>query len=304
MFRIKSPPKILYKSKAEVDILQRLDEFVDSNLTAPMKVLARLWKDQQDALSYREIREAIQNGELDQETIEAWIQDYTMFVSQHFAPMWLVAISTGGTNQPLTRNMTGFAFTADTPPIQNWIANHTGSLITSITNEQVAAVKAMIGRTVDGKYTVDELSRVLRPCIGLNERQSVANLRYYETIRDNLLNQNPRMKVESAQKEARDMAMKYAERQHRQRAYMIAETELVTAYNQGNEQAVLQAQETGLLGAIRRVGLTADDERVCGKCTAKHRQELKIEDGIPPWHPRCRCAVMYVPIESEEGEAK
>lgn len=304
MFHIKSPPKILYKSKAEVDILQKLNDFVDSNVGAPMTVLARLWKDQQEALSYKEIREAIQNGELDQETIEAWLQDYSVFVSQHFAPLWMKAAKVGAENQPLTRKLSGFTFVSDAQPIQDWITNHTGNLITSITNEQVAAVRAMIGRTVDGKYTVDELSRVIRPCIGLNERQSVANLRYYETVRDNLIKQHPRMKVESAQKEARNMALKYAERQHRQRAYMIAETELVTAYNQGNEQTVLQAQEAGLLGAVRRVGLTADDERVCSKCASKHRQELQVEDGIPPWHPRCRCAVMYVPIESMEGEAK
>lgn len=304
MFHIKSPPKILYKSKAEVDILQKLNDFVDSNSAAPMTILARLWNDQQDALSYKEIREAIQNGELDQETIEAWIQDYSVLVSQHFAPVWLHAISAGGASQPLTRNMTGFAFVVDAPPIQNWIANHTGNLITSITNEQVAAVKAMIGRTVDGKYTVDELSRVVRPCIGLNERQSVANLRYYETVRDNLLNQHPRMKVESAQKEAREMALKYAERQHRQRAYMIAETELVSAYNQGAEQAVIQAQQQGQLGTVRRIGSTADDERVCRQCASRHGKEIPLEDGIPPWHPRCRCAVMYVPAESEEGGVK
>lgn len=305
MFRYRQPVKILYKSKRQQDILEKLSAYVDSHMEEPAQILARLWEDQAEALTYKEIREAVLNGDIDQETFEAWQQDYAVMAASSFLPVWMAAAEAGGKSEPVTAALDNFEFSPGTQGVRRWIREHSGELITAVTEEQRSAVRAMIGRAVDGRYTVDELSRVIRPCVGLNRPQAEANLRYYETVRDNLLKQHPRMKVESAQKQAREMAVKYAERQHRQRAYMIAETELVSAYNQGNAEAVHQAQEQGLLGAVRRVGSTADDERVCGKCAAKNGKKLSPEDGVPPWHPRCRCAVAYEPTgEPYEGDAE
>ena len=52
----------------------------------------------------------------------------------------------------------------------------------------------------DRRYTVDELSRIIRPCIGLNKPQAEANLRYYETVRDGLAKAHPKMRVEDVYK--------------------------------------------------------------------------------------------------------
>lgn len=304
MFFSKIPPKILYKSKSEQDVLQKLNNFVDSHLGKPAEILARMWKDQAEALSYPEIREAIMNGNISEETMRDWIQDYASMAAKTFMPLWMAGAAAGGAAQPLTSGISGFSFEPKAKGVRRWVAEHSGEMITAVTKEQREAVRAMIGRAVDGKYTVDELSRVIRPCVGLNRPQATANLRYYETIRDNLLDKHPRMKVESAQKQAREMAVKYAERQHRQRAVMIAETELVSAFNQGNEQAVRQAQQQGKLGAVRRIGSTADDERVCKKCADRHGKEIPPEDGVPPWHPRCRCAIAYEPIDEPFSTAE
>ncbi len=295
MFLYRQPVKILYKSKRQQDILRKLSDYVDSHLDEPVEILARLWKDQSEALSYREIREAILAGDIDQETFEAWQQDYSIMAAVSFVPIWMAAVKAGGQDEPVTGSIKDFTFSPVTNGVRKWVREHSGELITAVTEEQRNAIRAMIGRAVDGRYTVDELSRVIRPCVGLNRPQAEANLRYYETVRDNLLKQHPRMKVESAQKQAREMAVKYAERQHRQRAYMIAETGLVSAYNQGNAQAVQQAQEQGALGDMRRIGSTADDERVCRRCAEKNGQELPADLGTPPWHPRCRCAIAYEP---------
>lgn len=302
MFFSKMPPKILYKSKSEQDVLQKLNDFVDSHLDRPAVILARMWQDQAEALSYPEIREAIMNGDISKETMQDWIQDYAVMAAKTFMPLWMAGAAAGGEAEPLTSRISGFSFNPKAKGVRRWVAEHSGEMITAVTKEQREAVRAMIGRAVDGKYTVDELARVIRPCVGLNRPQATANLRYYETIRDNLLDKHPRMNVESAQKQAREMAVKYAERQHRQRAVMIAETELVSAFNQGNEQAVRQAQQQGKLGAVRRIGSTADDERVCKKCADRHGKEIPLEDGIPPWHPRCRCAIAYEPTDEPLAE--
>ena len=299
MFLYRQPAKMLYKSKETSEVLQKLSEYVDSHIEWPLTILVRLWEDQQDALTYREIREAILAGDISEEMMQDWIQDYSRMAAERFMPVWLQAAEAAGKGQPVTRSLPGFAFRSREKGVRRWVIDHSGEFITAVSEEQRQALRAMIGRAVDGKYTVDELSRVIRPCIGLNRPQAEANLRYYETVRDNLLEQHPKMRVESAQKQAREMAAKYAERQHRQRAYMIAETELVTAYNGGNELAVRQAQRQGKLGAVKRIGSTADDERVCRRCSLKHGRELSEEDGIPPWHPRCRCAIAYEPT----GEA-
>lgn len=297
MFLIKkpAPSRMIYKSQKEKDILQQLDDFIESHTKEPVQILARLWEDQQNAIGYPEIREAILTGQMNEKRIQTWMQDYSRMAAKKFAPVWLQAIRNGGAGQPATKGVQGFSFQSNTKAIRKWVAERSAALVTAVTNEQKDAIKVMIGRAIDGKYTVDELSRVIRPCIGLTRPQATANQRYYETIRDNLLSQHPRMKVESAQKQAREMALKYAEKQHRQRAYMIAETELASAYNQGNDQAVKQAQQQGLLGAVHRIGCTAADDRVCSDCSDREGKEL-AEGDIPPWHPRCRCTVLYEPI--------
>ena len=64
MFFYRNPPKILYKSNEEESVLQQLSDYLDSHMSSPALILARLWTDQQAAMTYRDIREAIQNGEM------------------------------------------------------------------------------------------------------------------------------------------------------------------------------------------------------------------------------------------------
>ena len=95
MFLYRQPVKILYKSKRQQDILRKLSDYVDSHLDEPVEILARLWKDQSEALSYREIREAILAGDIDQETFEAWQQDYSIMAAVSFVPIWMAAVKAG-----------------------------------------------------------------------------------------------------------------------------------------------------------------------------------------------------------------
>lgn len=54
--------------------------------------------------------------------------------------------------------------------------------------------------------------------VGLTERQAAANLKYYNSIKERLTTDHPRMKPESIERKAREAASKYAERQQR---YMV-----------------------------------------------------------------------------------
>lgn len=170
----------------------------------------------------------------------------------------------------------------------------------------------MVRYSAKGYMTVDELSRVIRPTIGLTERQYLANAKYYENckerIKNDLLKKNPAMKEATAEKQAvkraRESAARYAGRQHRQRAYTIAQTELAFAYNKGANEAILIAQAEGLLPKMKAVWITSNDEYTCEVCSALDGVAVNVGDNFnfqnkigyrqtPPAHPRCRCAVYY-----------
>lgn len=80
----------------------------------------------------------------------------------------------------------------------------------------------------------------------------------------------------------------------RQRASLIARTELATAYSQG---ALAKARERG--DAYVRV-LASNDERVCPTCASRNARIYPVDRVPLPWHPRCRCVAVPVPNEAVE----
>lgn len=294
MFKFNAPVKMLYKSKAEQQILDNLNKYIDENSDEPVRLVEGFWNDQVNNMSYNDIRRWIDEEGFAQDDWDEWIHRYTEFFVEHFVPVWMAAAGAGGKAQILTKDIKGFAFDPGSKAIRRWVSERCGNLITEITETQRKAIKAMVGRAAEGAYTVDELSKIIRPCIGLTDRQANSVQRYYETIRDDMIKNHPRMKAETAQEKARERAVKYAQKKHRARAYDIAITELASAYNEGNAEAVYQAQKEGYLGETRRIGSCAMDERTCGDCIFREGMDIPPEDGNPPWHPRCRCAIMYV----------
>lgn len=157
-------------------------------------------------------------------------------------------------------------------------------------------------------HTVDELARLIRPCIGLTEGQAKANARYYDNIVANLRKEHPRMKIESIRKKAREAALKYAERQHRERAFTIAQTESAFAYNRGADEGIRQAQAEGYLGIVKKRWSTSGDDGVCEICASLEGMEIDMDAEfdfkgkilfrghklLPPAHPRCACAIEYI----------
>lgn len=79
----------------------------------------------------------------------------------------------------------------------------------------------------------------------------------------------------------------------RQRAEMIAATEITRAYAKANRESYLAS---GIVGKVR--WYAAMDERVCPICGSLHGQEVDVDKefsvGMPPAHPRCRCWIVPV----------
>ena len=273
---------------------ERLLELLDQKEPRLVRFLARMWKDQGADLTYQELRQMILTGQIDAATIDKWRQDYSRFVTEQLMPEWRVMMDEAVS--AFQERWPAWSFDPNTEQIAAYTARHAAELVTNSTGQQIEAIRAMVQRAATVQdLTVDQLARVIRPTIGLYKGQAAANLNYYNTVRDTLLKQNPSMRRETAEKRAREAAVKYAAKQHRYRAHMIARTELAFGYNAGEYYGVRQAQAQGLLGRVRKKNVDAGDDRVCPVCKSMRGLVLDLNDPFPsgrmfpPHHPHCRC---------------
>lgn len=308
------PAKHLKKARSGngTEILKKLQDFLDSESDEPVKILCGFWKDQQNVITYQELRQGVIDGTLTEETYREWSSDYSFLVQERLQFLWNEALTTGSVSQPIMAGVSGFVFSSQTPAIMTWIQQRGAELVTRSTTEQREAIKALLAQSVVEHHSVDELARLIRPCIGLTEPQAKANLRYYDNIVKTLKEQHPKMKADSVQKKAREAAAKYAERQHRQRALTIAQTEMATAYNKGADEGIRQAQEQKLMGKVVKRWCTSNDDMVCDQCRALEGIEIDMdkpfaikgkstgESLTPPAHPRCACAIEYIEVGSPD----
>ena len=284
-----------------------LNDFLNANNKKLAVFLARIWNDQQKAITYKELREAILQGYLTEEQFYAWQSDYANFLNKYLKE-FLRKAAASGMESIHQLYLSGLdVYDPMTSSIENWIVEHGAEWITNMSNQTRETVNTLIQYSTKGNLSVDELSRIIRPTIGLTTPQSVANAKYYETVKANLLKNNPTMGSATVEKKAREAAAKYAARQHRERAQMIAETELAFAYNKGADDAIKQAQDEGLLPEMNSVWTSAGDDGVCEICAELDGQVIAYGDSFsfpgkslyagqkrtPPAHPRCRCVLCY-----------
>ena len=302
----KAKKRPVLKSKARDEILKRLDDYIEENSKIPIEILHGFWKDQQQALTYQEIREWFKNGDIDEETWQAWQQDYSILVTQKLRDsIWQQAIIAGTIGQKLFSDLEKRGFKADliSERINEYIKNKSTELITRVTTEQREAIRTLLMQAINEGQSSEEFSKVIRPIVGLDKRQAVANIKYYNKVKETLKKEHPRMKAENAKKKAREAALKYAEKQHRYRAQRIAQTEMAFSYNFGADEAAEQAHQSGWLGQFKRVWCSAGNQNVCEDCQNLDGNE--IESGIlPPLHPNCRCAIQYIEKEKPKNFKK
>lgn len=284
---------------------QLLLSFLDKTEPQLVRWLHHTWNAQGKAITYKELREMILNGYVTPEMIEEWQQDYSRFVVTYLAPLYVKAMEEA--TQQLTRKYPLFAFDPMSEGVKQWTETMGASFVTNCTEEQVRAVRWAVARAAQMQdMSVDELARVIRPMVGLNRPQTIANMNYYQRLRKQGM---------SAEK-AREMAIKFSARQSRFRGHMIARTELAFAFNKGEHQAVADAISRGWMGETVKIWETAGDDRVCDTCRELERRSkrnpvpfdagfniqsrLKMRvpdiDATPPAHPHCRCAIVYKEI--------
>ena len=289
------------KSRA-TDALTKLRSFLNTREPELVYWLQHFWNNQQRAITYKELREAIMNGVLSQQIIDDWQQDYSRFVVKYMKPMYREAMVEAATE--LRRQYPLFYFNASADGVVEWVDTRAASFVTNVTQDQIEAINTVVAKaSILQDMTVDGLARAIRPMVGLTHGQAVANLNYYNKM------------IESgvSQKKAVENSIKYSARQNRYRGYNIARTELAFAYNKGQHFGIQQSQEKGYLGVMEKVWCTADDERVCPICGGLDGKSIGMDDHFdfktklkarhpditltPPAHPSCRCTVIYEEVE-------
>lgn len=300
------------KSKNAQEVLDRLEHFLNSGTEEPVRILCGFWKDQGDALTYQELREAVLSGDLTEETYADWSNDYSNLVKERLEGLWESAIIHGSTSQPIMDPISGiFEFNSQTPGIREWIRDRGATLVTNSTEAQRQAVQYLLAEKIQNKYTVDELAQLIRPCVGLTIGQTSAAQKFYDNMVENLKKEHPKTKEEKIRAKALDKTSKYAERLHRQRAMTIAMTESAAAYNFGADQGIRQAQGDYLIGKCIKRWSTSGDDNVCTHCDELEGEEVGMEETFfsgnkvdyteglfPPLHPRCACAIEYIEVEA------
>lgn len=292
------PEENIAKSDAQAEVLRLLRSFLDANEPGLVRFLVNTWRSQGQAITYKEIREAILRGDVDYKWLDDWMQDYAKLVEQVMRPAWEKAIEEGFADK--AREYPGFYFKPMAEGVRDWASTHAAEFVTNVSTTQIEGIRAVVQRAaVLEDMSVDELARVIRPMIGLTKQQSSAVMKYYEKLREKGV----------TPKRAKDMALRDAARRHRSRAYDIARTELATAYNTGADDAVRAAQAKGYMGEMDKIWCAADDERMCPYCGKMDGKRIAMDEefeGIssswstrrhPPAHPGCRCGVLYVPAK-------
>lgn len=300
------------KSTESQAALDKLKSFLESALDEPVRFLVRFWGDQSTVLTYAELRRIIMDEDVPQDIMNDWFHDYSTILSERITPMWRDAMIAGYASNPAFEG-TGFQFNSSEENVRRWMADRSAELVTNCCREQREAIRYLVAESVNHQMPPAELARYIRPTIGLTERQAAANLKYYENMKSQLSEDHPRMKPEAIERRAREASARYAERQQRYRAETIARTELAIAYHQGNDEAVRQAMAQNKMPQMKKVWSTSGDDKVCPACSALEGMEIgmdgdfsftsgrhSMEVALPPAHPRCACAVMYVEEEKQE----
>lgn len=288
----------IQKATAHDVALQKLRQFLNASEPELVYWLQNNWMHQSNAITYKELREAIMNGSMDQQIIYDWQQDYSKFVIDHLRPAWENAMEEA--TAQLAKKYPLFSFDPGAEGVSQWMKTKAASFVTNSTEEQIKAINTVVARASQLKdMTVDGLARAIRPMVGLTHQQAAANLNYYKAMVDSGL----------SEKAALERSIKYSARQNRYRGYNIARTELAFAYNKGEHFGVQQAIDKGYMGHTRKRWCTADDERVCEICGGLDGKVIEMDEdfdfktklaltnpGIrqtPPAHPSCRCTVLY-----------
>ena len=232
----------------------------------------------QGRISFAEIERALRSGGLTIELTELLnslpreLKPAVRVMNDAFAQAAKVTASRGGFQLRTAFNLTN--------PLAVTAADQgSARLVREVTTETRRAIQQTITRALTDGIPPAKAARLIRPLIGLTQRQADAVFTRWL------------LKGDAA-------AEKYAARLLRHRANTIARTETIRASVDGQLAIWREAQRQGLLPPnARKRWITTPDDRLCPRCAPLHGVEVPLASSFPggvmgpPLHPNCRCSV-------------
>lgn len=301
---VKKYPRKILKAKEKITY-ERMRDFLQKEEPQLVKMLEIFWARQSNQLTYQEIQQAYLQGDFTGEQWLLWQEAYSRLILEQMLPIWENAVAAAVVNIA-----TDFSIPFLTPSdfSGDYYRNYGANLVTNLVGGQRQALQSMLWELFQNQHmTATESSYFLRPLIGLTSPQMAANQRYYSNILQGLREEFPDLSPFQAQEQARLLAEKYAARQHRYRAQMIARTELATFFNAGHDLAIHEAMAQGLLPAMDSIWSATEAESTCDLCRRMDGERVPTGTSFsngskyPPIHPHCMCDVIYEPREGLTG---
>lgn len=170
-------------------------------------------------------------------------------------------------------------------------AQQSAQLVTRVTIETRQAIQTIVSVAIQSGITPRDAARLIRQVIGLNTRQAKALASYRRRLIDG----------GTVTSRVDTLVERYSAKLLRQRAEMIARTEIITSLSSGQQAAWLAAQQKGLLPqSARTIWITTEDDRACVYCLAMDGKTAPIGGWFetplgprrgPTLHVSCRCAL-------------
>lgn len=181
------------------------------------------------------------------------------------------------------------------PEAVTWIRDRAAELIRTFGKSSLQAIRDILSLSYRTGVPPGKVARMIAESgIGLTPRQAQA----LDTYRRGLEKSPARFNEEKIA----DMVRAYGDRLLRQRARLIARTEILRAQAEGNRELWRQAKERGLLPPGAEVEWkTTGQENVCPICDELDEETVPaggtFSVGVegPPLHPACSCVLIMHP---------
>ena len=211
-------------------------------------------------------------------------------------------IGTVDTHGILSTNIAGkdveidFGFNMRNPLALKYIETSSAALVKDVSDDVRKAIKTVLSDAFQFGGSPREQAQSLKEFIGLTQKDQLLIEKYRAALTAHGLSET----------EVNALVQELHDKKLTERCENIARTETITAANEGQRLAWIQAKEAGLLSNdwVREWVVTPDD-RLCPVCSAMKGQTATIEgtftsaaDGSqisgPTLHPRCRCCTRLI----------
>lgn len=312
------------KARTPKELEAQLNSLLDNEDGPFTRTLFDVWNAQAAALKFEEIEEAIVTRKLPVAWWQRWHDEYRTWGAQR-VDNYIAWLEAGGlpelrevfalVGDELTVEMQrGFA-----EGIRRWYLDHTGELITALTNTQRRAVsRAIVAISSQEGISNRTLGQYLRTMVGPHRQQArgiISRARARAKEGGFLDSQGNPDILRSLDKDSDALEQYLRDVAHAKavRGRLIARTEIASAYNAGHYESAKQIEESTALEGEVMVGRwwTQLDERVCPICSPLHNTVVELSGQFetdliaqpvdhPPAHPRCRCLVLYEFVQADQ----